>query len=121
MAEVTREGARREAAEARACGKKVLPVDMEAQRETLGRLPRMLWESAKYALLAVAAARLEDASRPAQVAALQRTAPDDKLAMYRQQAAAKRPLAVIAWIYRRSVVMPVAWTRCWWPASRRAW
>ena len=92
-ADAVLDGARREAAEARRVAKKVLPASMEARRETLGRLQRMLAEPAKseedlYALQAAAAGLEDHVSRlTLEVAALQRAAGDDKAAMFRQQAA----------------------------------
>jgi intraflagellar transport protein 81 len=85
--------ARREAAETRALVRKTLPAAIDARRETLVRLQRELAEptrsEADLAALrgAVNAAESAVGALTASVAAAQRAAGDDRLAMFRQQAA----------------------------------
>ena len=92
-AEAVFEAARRDNAEARNHVRKVLPATLEARRETLQRLGRMLQAPAKSELelheLRASAAQLEHlvGALTADVTAAQRAAGDDKLAMFRQQAA----------------------------------
>lgn len=87
------ESARRQADEGRALVRKVLPASLNARRETLMKLRVMLAQPAKseadLSVLKRDVAGLEDfVSRlTAEVSAAQRAAGDDKLAMFRQQAA----------------------------------
>jgi intraflagellar transport protein 81 len=84
---------RRENEEVKRLCAAALPASLDARRETLGRLQRLLAEPPKSeAALAelrgrVASSEAAVARLTAQVAGAQRAAGDDKLAMFRQQAA----------------------------------
>jgi intraflagellar transport protein 81 len=92
-AEELLEGTRREALESRDLVQKLLPNSIEARKETLSKLERVLREGARseeelYALRSEVAAMEDIVARLTQeVAAQQRAAGDDKLASFRQQAA----------------------------------
>lgn len=91
--EAVLQAARREAEEGRQLARRVLPASIEARRETLARLQKMLAEPVKteaqlYDLKARAAGLEQSVAQlSAQVAASQKAAGDDKLAMFRQQSA----------------------------------
>jgi len=84
---------RKEAAEARALATKSLPSVLDARRETLARLQKLLAEPAKtdedlFSLRGQVAALEDTVARLTQeVAASQKAAGDDKLAMFRTQSA----------------------------------
>jgi len=84
---------RKEVTEGRTLARKSLPASLEARRDTLARLQRTLMEPAKseddlFALKAAVASAEEAVARlTMEVAAQQRAAGDDKLAMFRQQSA----------------------------------
>lgn len=92
-AEAVLEAARREATEGRNLARKILPASLDARRETLVKLQRLLTDKPKteedLAALSREVNTLEDtvARLTQEVAASQRAAGDDKLAMFRQQSA----------------------------------